>query len=199
MTEIFDIDDRDSTFSIMFRLSLEWKDINLGFTFLKDSQTNNMISLKNAAKIWKPEIKFLSYENQNDFNEVDRRFSVHKTGRAEFGPGTDTDSRRYNETYKGAANLLQLETINRIKAAANTELVLSGPPRRLGRIRRNEMLVVFDRYLFSLPALLITWISILSELKIAPSKYSFLDRMQSLTTTRFNNQQTLANKAQSIR
>ena len=57
---IFDIDDDNSAFSVIFQVELEWNDLNLKFNYLSDSTNTiaNLIGLDQWENIWKPNLSF---------------------------------------------------------------------------------------------------------------------------------------------
>ena len=57
---IFNIDDDNSAFSVIFQVELEWNDLNLKFNYLSNSTNTiaNLIDLKGWENIWKPNLSF---------------------------------------------------------------------------------------------------------------------------------------------
>ena len=56
--DITDINEENSLISLTFTITLQWKDPQLTFSFLKDSDTSTFIE-KDKKNIWTPKLKVL--------------------------------------------------------------------------------------------------------------------------------------------
>ena len=101
--EILDINESNSIFSLMFFLSLEWRDVHVTFMFLKNDQEKNRIEEKT---IWFPHIKFSVLQDLDKTAINYQEITVRKTGNATLKDGKGI--LHPIEAYEGSENLLQM-------------------------------------------------------------------------------------------
>ena len=58
ISSILDLSDRNSAFSLIFIIDLEWNDLNLKFNYLKENQQSNSIETETFQKMWGPKLNF---------------------------------------------------------------------------------------------------------------------------------------------
>ena len=106
--DIIDINDVDLTFSILFKVTLEWVDPNVHFNFLKENENENFID----ASIWKPKVDFLLVV-PNSFQELSKKVLVRRETRPSLSG--ENDIIRVNETYAGENNTILQESTGPVK------------------------------------------------------------------------------------
>ena len=97
VVKLIEIHEIDSTFSIQFTLTLTWKDPQIKFNFLKNSETENVI--KNDT--WSPKIEILNVRRYLVVNEA--QINVRKEGVADKN---GIDELEMMESFKGSENSL---------------------------------------------------------------------------------------------
>ena len=98
---LIDIDDSELTFTLLFRIRLEWYDDDVKFLFLKDLMKENIVNEEIQTSIWNPEIKVLVAVPGSQ-NIISEYFSVRKEGKPKLS--NDNDHYTMNETYDGDQN-----------------------------------------------------------------------------------------------
>ena len=93
------------SFSVNFKLSLEWFDSKVKWNDLKDDKFLNIPTLDILEKLWFPVVIFLNTEDESE-SPVDQkaRVLVEKKGTYELSPIQDIENVAY---YKGSENPLQ--------------------------------------------------------------------------------------------
>ena len=110
INKIFDIDDDNSAFSMIFQVEFEWNDLNLKFNYLSKSMGINIISLKEWQKIWKPDLSIAILTGTAVKPKIlDEEILVNRSSDASLTNNIETLF--HNETYEGATNSIYLKRI----------------------------------------------------------------------------------------
>ena len=110
INNIFDIDDENSAFSIIFQVEFEWNDLNLKFNYLGKSMGINIISLKEWEKIWKPDLNIAILTGTAVGAKIlDEEILVNRSSDASLTNNIETLF--HNESYEGASNSIYFKRI----------------------------------------------------------------------------------------
>ena len=103
ISSILDLSDRNSAFSIIFIIDLEWNDLNLKFNYLKENQQSNSIETETFQKMWRPKLNFGILAGTSGHPKVIFEENVVIRSRKAF-LANDVDKVPYNESYHGSEN-----------------------------------------------------------------------------------------------
>ena len=110
INKIFDIDDENSAFSIIFQVEFEWNDLNLKFNYLGKSMGINIISLKELEKIWKPDLNIAILTGTAVGPKIlDEAILVNRSSDASLADNIETLF--HNESYEGATNSIYFKRL----------------------------------------------------------------------------------------
>ena len=104
--DIININEVDSTISILFNVLLVWKDPLLDFKFLKQDKLKNRIKVEESNCIWKPDLQF-SLLKKDTLEKLQEQISVEKIGRPILPKNEDFSWS--SELYPGEENPLEME------------------------------------------------------------------------------------------
>ena len=104
--KLIDIRESTSEMSIIFAVTMSWRDPHLTYNFLKSNMSENHIEMSDTS-IWTPNIK-IKFLRDKDSILIERDLKLKREGKAEMSCGMDCLSP--NETYKGSENSLVLTT-----------------------------------------------------------------------------------------
>ena len=105
--EVMEINEDESSFTFMYKMTLKWNDPRLKFNFLKKVQEKNLIKPKTLHKIWTPKVKFVELKGES--YSINEKITIKKQKKPKVTFYKDT----VNETYSGADNEIHMETISR--------------------------------------------------------------------------------------
>ena len=110
INKIFNIDDDNSAFSIIFQVEFEWKDLNLKFNYLSKTMTTNIITEEEWKKIWKPDLSFAILTGSAVSPKIlDEEKLVNRSSDASLTNNIETLF--HNESYDGATNSIYFKRI----------------------------------------------------------------------------------------
>ena len=105
--KLIDVTESTSEMSIIFALTMSWRDPHLTYNYLGSNDSGNHIMMSDTSRIWKPKIK-LKFLRDKDSILTEQELKLKREGKAELSCGMDCLSP--NETYKGSENSLVLTT-----------------------------------------------------------------------------------------
>ena len=110
INKIFNIDDDNSAFSIIFQVEFEWKDLNLKFNYLSKSMTTNIITEEEWKKIWKPDLSFSILTGSAASPKIlDEEKLINRSSDASLTNNIETLF--HTESYDGATNSIYFKRI----------------------------------------------------------------------------------------
>ena len=108
VVQIININEADSTISILFNVSLKWTDPLLNFTFLKNDKNINQIKAKEVDNVWKPVIH-ISLLQKDTLEKLKEQIFVEKMGTPTVP--MNEDSIQSNEVYTGKENPIEMAVL----------------------------------------------------------------------------------------
>ena len=110
INKIFNIDDDNSAFSVIFQVEFEWNDLNLKFNYLSKSMNLNIISKEEWKKIWKPELSFAVLTGTAVSPKIlDEELLVNRSSEGSLTNNIETLF--HNESYDGATNSIYFKRL----------------------------------------------------------------------------------------
>ena len=110
INKIFNIDDDNSAFSIIFQVEFEWNDLNLKFNYLSKTMTTNIITEEEWKNIWKPDLSFSILTGSAVSPKIlDEEKLVNRSSEASLTNNIETLF--HNESYDGATNSIYFKRI----------------------------------------------------------------------------------------
>ena len=110
INRIFNIDDENSAFSVIFQVEFEWYDLNLRFNYLNNEMRFNNIGVHEWDKIWKPELSFAILTGTAEQPKLlDEEILIKRSSRAALSNNIETLFN--NESYEGSQNSIYFKRI----------------------------------------------------------------------------------------
>ena len=122
--DIFDIEERDSTFDVYFVLNIQWRDIRVTFQWLKDPVEERILNEAEYSKLWLPEIEFTHIASLTHKVDFERQIIITKNSSRLSG---DNDVLHVKEIYEGLHNPINMIVKNRIRFTCSFDNIQSYP------------------------------------------------------------------------
>ena len=122
--DIFDIDERDSSFDVYFVLNIKWWDARVTFQWLKDEVEERILNEAEYSKLWLPEIEFTHIASPTHKVDFERQIIITKNASKLSG---DNDELHVKEIYEGINNPINLIVKNRIRFTCSFDNIQSYP------------------------------------------------------------------------